>query len=266
MNKTDWLEYFEVVNERAASPEDIAAALAAGEFSVEETLENEIVDRPKLNYFKWLLQTLLHPLSGDFHETRLYHLAINFVLIIGMMSLGMAIIVRSSTLFFIVLTLTAVINLLFNFLFGTLASGLLKIRLTFFDMLKINYQAGIYMLPFAVIFLVASVFIRQSPEVALQNLAMLEQSGNAAINLLQLLASFGIIFLILEFIFALVLLITWGGMSGLLYRETMEQEGSRIDAYPWLVVSFVLIALLILLFLTTIFGIIITAILPQPIG
>ena len=38
MSKQDWLDYFEAVNGRSASAEEIAQALAAGEFQEKELL------------------------------------------------------------------------------------------------------------------------------------------------------------------------------------------------------------------------------------
>ena len=42
MNKTDWIEYFEAINSRKPSEEEISQALAAGEFS--ETVVVEAVE------------------------------------------------------------------------------------------------------------------------------------------------------------------------------------------------------------------------------
>ncbi|MGO2940618.1 MAG: hypothetical protein ACTIDA_08960, partial [Pseudolactococcus laudensis] len=39
MNKTDWIEYFEAIHSRTPNEEEIAKALAAGEFSDEELAE-----------------------------------------------------------------------------------------------------------------------------------------------------------------------------------------------------------------------------------
>ena len=47
MSKQDWLDYFEAVNGRSASAEEIAQALAAGEFQ-EEVVVPETPTSPRI--------------------------------------------------------------------------------------------------------------------------------------------------------------------------------------------------------------------------
>ncbi len=48
MSKQDWLDYFEAVNGRSASAEEIAQALAAGEFQEEVVVDWHLCSPSKL--------------------------------------------------------------------------------------------------------------------------------------------------------------------------------------------------------------------------
>ena len=80
MSKQDWLDYFEAVNGRSASAEEIAQALAAGEFQEEvvvpETHKPQNLSQHQLHLWKNQLQlhkpqSLLQRHSSRVHQLHL---------------------------------------------------------------------------------------------------------------------------------------------------------------------------------------------------
>lgn len=94
MNQQEWKDYFEIINSRKPNEEEIAKALASGEFSEEKPSEKKDIESQNTeekvnqtekdneavaqltksagNYFIWLWETLKHPTTKANNYSQLY--------------------------------------------------------------------------------------------------------------------------------------------------------------------------------------------------
>lgn len=84
--KKEWAEYFELINDRQPSAEEVLAAIESGEISVSEKVltknkQTITVDTNQLkNYFNWLRESWVHPVNSH-HVSGKYY---------GLITLGLA--------------------------------------------------------------------------------------------------------------------------------------------------------------------------------
>lgn len=217
--------------------------------------KQELQDQAK-NYWSWLKQVLLHPVTSKTRDMSTSNMWLSFGIILTLLSLSFGIMFGSFLAFVIVAVFGTGLVFLFAWLFGVLSNAIMKSHFKFFDIFKMGLQAEIFFVPISGLIFIFSLLARLTTRSAfpsmMSNYSNYSSYSNDAGNYLsaypgQMASMVGLGF----FGFLIYLLVVFAAAVGSgmflmgLYREIVALPDHKIDRYPWFVLAILAIALVL---------------------